>query len=198
MLPQKRENCLNHASEEALKFSSEELNTHEQLTVIRFNEAGEFTKNLLKIAFEEKGFKVEKTRYGRDLVISLSNTNKIIDIEVKSTSNAGSVSMTSFQTETAIQKGKDYFLCVVNKENMAMTKESIMENSKFVSKIGSSLIEKYNQAQSFNSKKSDLEKEQEGIGIFIENMSYYKYQISHNIWKNGISFNEFINLILVR
>jgi hypothetical protein len=36
MLPQKRENCLNHASEEALKFSSEELNTHEQLTVIRF------------------------------------------------------------------------------------------------------------------------------------------------------------------
>jgi hypothetical protein len=162
------------------------------------NEAGEFIENLLKIAFEEKGFKVEKTRYGKDLVISLSNSNKNIDIEVKSTINTGSVSMTSFQTETAIQKGKDYFLCVVNKENMAMTKESVMENSKFVSNIGSLLIEKYNQVQSFNSKKSDLEKEQEGIRISIENTSSYKYKISYDIWKKGISFNEFINLILVR
>ena len=59
--------------------------------------------------------------------------------------------------------------------------------------IGNFLQEKYNQIQSFDSKKADLEQEEKGIGISIENMSSYKYKVSYSVWREGISFDEFIS-----
>ena len=168
----------------------------EKIQEKRRNEAGEYIEELLKKAFEARGFKVEKKIYGKDLVISLSNTNKSIDIEVKSTNTTGSVYMTSFQADTAIQRRENYFLCVVKLENEQMIKESVMSNSVFVQNIGSFLQEKYNQIQSFDSKKSDLEQEEKGIGISIENMSSYRYKVSYSIWREGISFDEFISLFI--
>lgn len=160
------------------------------------NEIGEVVENLLAEILINYGFTVNKTHIGKDLIITCKGRINY-DIEVKSTSTGGFVSLTSTQANTAIQKPKNYSLCVVHKNGQKLTKEYITKNVKFVTNIGELIVGKVQDVQRFNNSQSTLTLENEGIGILIENPLLLKYKVSPNIWALGTTLPNFIEKIKI-
>ncbi len=159
------------------------------------NEVGEKVEKILAEALQQHGFEVKKEHYGKDLVITLKKQNAKYSIEVKSTSRESFVSMTPYQTATAVAEADNYALCVVQKNGSVVTKDYIRKNAKFVVDIGDKLHDKYEEVSDFETTKSDIANTNEDIDVFYENSLDYKYKISSNIWTGGKSFWDFVKHI---
>lgn len=158
------------------------------------NEIGEAVEVLLAEVLKNYGFTVEKTHIGRDLIITCKGRINY-DVEVKSTSTGGFVSLTPTQAKTAVQKPKHYSLCVVHKNGQKLTKEYIAENAKFVNNIGELIVSKVQDVQRFNNTQDALTIENGGIGILIENPLSLKYKVNSNIWTSGTNLLNFVEKI---
>ena len=158
------------------------------------NKIGEAVEVLLAEVLENYGFTVEKTHIGRDLIIACKGRINY-DIEVKSTSSGGFVSLTPTQANAAVQKSKHYSLCVVHKNGQELTKEYVAENAKFVNNIGELIVSKVQDVQRFNNAQNTLTIENGGIGILIENPLSFKYKVNSNIWTSGTNILNFVEKI---
>jgi cell fate (sporulation/competence/biofilm development) regulator YlbF (YheA/YmcA/DUF963 family) len=160
------------------------------------NEIGEAVEILLAEVLKNYGFTVEKTHIGRDLIIKCKGRINY-DIEVKSTSSGGFVSLTPTQAITAVQKPKHYSLCVVHKNGQELTKQYVAENAKFVNNIGELIANKVQDVQRFNNTQNALTIENGGIGILIENPLSLKYKVNSNIWASGSNLLSFVEKLKV-
>lgn len=158
------------------------------------NEIGEAVEALLAEVLAGYGFTIEKTHMGRDLIITCKGQINY-DIEVKSTSTGGFVSLTPTQANTAVQKPKHYSLCIVHKNGQKLTKEYVSENAKFVNNIGELIVSKVQDVQRFNNNQNILTIENSGIGILIENPLSLKYKVNSNIWASGTNLLNFVEKI---
>jgi hypothetical protein len=158
------------------------------------NEIGEAVESILAEVLRDSGFAVQKTRIGRDLVISL-NGRIDFDIEVKSTNTGGFVSMTPTQAQTAVEKQNNYALCVVHKSGLPLTKDHVKTNAKFVINIGALIATKVSSMNSFNNSQLQLFSSNDDIGLLLENSLNYKYKISQNIWLRGLNIEAFVQFV---
>ncbi len=158
------------------------------------NEIGEAVELLLAEVLKNYGFTVIKTHVGRDLIITCKGRINY-DIEVKSTSTGGFVTLTPTQANTAVQKPRFYSLCVVHKNGQKLTKEYVAENAKFVTNIGELIVTKFQDIQMLNNSQNNLTKETDGIGILIENSLLIKYKVNPIIWTSGTNLITFVDKI---
>ena len=109
---------------------------------------GQLVEELVKANLENEGFSVYRTGTGSDFEISentddtitldIAQDNKNWLIEVKAT-RGQSVKMTPTQAKTAVARGKEFLLCVVQmrQENGEPDLETVREAMRFVENIGS-------------------------------------------------------------
>jgi len=159
-------------------------------------EAGIKVEKILESALKECGIEVKRVWIGKDLIIKLSDSDLSFDIEVKSINKVIPVSMTPTQAKTAVNNSMNYALCVIHKKTGEKIKKAyIKENARFVTNIGKLIKNKVVEVEEFEANKSAISNTKQEIDLHFENLLKYKYRISEDIWKKGINFKEFIEII---
>ena len=105
---------------------------------------GQQVEEWVKENLEQEGFSVRRTGIGSDFEISdlitldIDRGDQNWLVEVKAT-RSQSIQMTSKQAETAVERGKEFLLCIVpiGPENIDPDLESVRANMRFIKNIGS-------------------------------------------------------------
>lgn len=159
-------------------------------------EVGIKIEKILAEALRDYGIKVKSVWIGKDLIIKLSDSELCFDIEVKSTNKIMPVSMTPTQAKTAANNPDTYSLCVIHKEiGEKINKRYVKENARFVMDIGDLIRGKVIEVEEFEEKKRTISNTNEKIDLLFENILNYKYQVSEDIWREGIDLEEFVELL---
>ena len=139
----------------------------------------------------EPNFKILNPDIGKDFVIITNN--KEYAIEIKSVEySKGNVNMSLLQGKTAVIEKDRYALCVMTRpeNDRPVDKEYFIQESRFVPNIGSQIgnsIELWSQGLRNLDTNTDVK-----VSLDDKTESVY---ISRDIWKVGVSFNEFIEIL---
>lgn len=159
-------------------------------------EVGLKIEEVLASALSDYGVEVKQVWVGKDLIINLRDSDLSFDIEVKSTNKIRPVSMTPTQAKTAANNSDSYSLCVIHKKTgESVDKEYVKSKARFVTNIGELIQDKVEEVQEFETNKSAISNTNEEIDLLFENVLEYKYRVSENIWEEGISLEEYVELI---
>ena len=161
-------------------------------------QVGEYFEKVLAEALGEYGFDVRKVIIGRDLIITLKNTNVEYSIEVKSTRAYDFVAMTPAQGKEASANSENYALCVIYNNGSTPTVDYIKENVKMILNIGEQLKTKVLQVVEYEQKRFEILAANDDIILNFEADLDYKYQISNKIWGKGNGFDDFVKFITDR
>lgn len=178
-------------TEKLLAKAKEMLEAKEQIE--RWKTIGKAAETAFKKALEivEPSFEILNPDIGKDFVIKAKG--KQYAIEIKSVDDLkGNVNMSILQGKTAVIEKDSYALSVLTRpENeQSVDAEYFIKTAQFVPNIG------YQIGDTIDNWYQDLNNldTQADLKVILEEKTESLY-ISRNIWKNGISFDEFMVLL---
>lgn len=156
---------------------------------------GESIERSLQNALTSAGFVIHKEHVGRDLVVKLQRGGLFYSIEVKTAAGDQAVLLSRAQASLATKEPRTYALAVIKAGRRKINEKSIIENSFFITDIGLLLRNAVSIVKKVEKFHDSIEYQAQGIEVFIEYPVIYKYKISNDIWKKGMSFNEFVSYL---
>ena len=171
-------------------------------TVHQNQQLGSLVEELVRQNLENKGFKVEKTHVGADLVVErasnqtgdvseddvteleLSKDNRSWLVEVKATRD-NDARMTPAQAKNAVKEGDRFLLCVVPVEaDVEPALEDVRANMRFVEDIGDRVSFLCENLDDFEKQRSDITKNY-GEGVQLVVMSgTTRVRVDKSVWED--------------
>ncbi|MGB3343069.1 MAG: hypothetical protein WBA61_04085 [Aequorivita sp.] len=160
---------------------------------LRWKQIGTSAENAFKNVFEglEMDIVLSNPDVGKDFELLLKSKN--YSIEIKNVIEGKEiVRMSILQGRTAVSEMENYALCVMTRPNdeIEINEEFFIENSKFVIDIGFQIgdkIKNWDEGLISLSQNDDIK-----VNLDSKTETVY---INRAIWKEGISFNNFIKII---
>lgn len=141
-----------------------------------------------------KEFKIQQVMYGRDFVIEIEGSKIRYNIELKSISQ-GSVLMTKYQAQTAVNNSDLYALCVLPKKSNTVSIDFFKKNARFITNIGIVLQEGVKKSAEFENYKSNINHNIKEGNINFEGELETKFRISESTWERGLDFDGFVKFL---
>jgi len=157
----------------------------------KWRQIGKTAEDAFKKVFSNLAMEVEITNpdVGKDFELILRSDK--FSVEIKNViEGKESVRMSILQGRTAVAEKDNYALCVVTRPDdvTEITQDYFIKNAKFVANIGYQIGDKIsNWEAGLNSLSLDDE-----IKVYLDDKKESVY-INRDIWKKGVSFNDFTN-----